>query len=378
MPAAVGRVLDQVLADRVDRARTLNPLFADDVAERVARFSQGGHRTRSQLLWWALRACGGNDRASVVAGLRVGAALELLQTCALVHDDVMDDSALRRGRSALHADVCAQYAGAAAPARLEPFGKASAILAGDLALAWADDLMAETTLEPEVARRVRPMWSDMRTEMVAGQYLDIHGQAMASHSLPHALSTACLKSARYSVERPLALGAALARTDETTMRALRSAGHCVGMAFQLRDDLNDIFGDSRQTGKPVGGDIREGKPTYLIALARARAEASGDRHTLAILEHSLGRSDLSEADLDKVRDVLVATGARAMAEARIGRLVAQGLHHLDSALLDPEGGRRLRHVLNSAAPGGACHDHRRPDAAVPVAPLASAAEGACR
>ncbi|MGC3005268.1 polyprenyl synthetase family protein, partial [Streptomyces sp. G35A] len=184
----------------------------------------------------------------------------------------------------------------------------------------------------------RRLWSDMRTEMVAGQYLDLHGQATGARSLPRALRAACLKSALYSVERPIALGAALAGADDGTTAALCSAGRCVGMAFQLRDDLDDAFGDPRHTGKPAGGDIREGKPTYLVALAHARAGAAGDRGALDVLNRLLGHRSLTAADLDEVREVLTSTGARDTVEARIDRLVAQGLRHVDGALLDPHGG----------------------------------------
>ncbi|MEV7686983.1 polyprenyl synthetase family protein [Streptomyces bungoensis] len=352
VPAAVGRVLDRVLDERLARAREMDELFAEDLAGRVAGFTRaGGKRTRPQLLWWSLRACGGTAPATVSAALRIGAALELLQTCALVHDDVMDGSVLRRGRPALHADLRARYAAAASTARAARFGDAAGILGGDLALVWADDLVAETLLDPATAREVRRLWSDMRTEMVAGQYLDVQGQVTASHSLPRVLRTACLKSALYSVERPLALGAVLAGADGTTLRALCSAGRCVGMAFQLRDDLDDVFGDPGLTGKSSGSDIREGKPTYVVALARARATAAGDHRALAVLDRSLGDAALPPGGLEEVRAVLESTGARAVVETKISRLVAQGLRHFDGALLDPEGGGRLRRLLCSAAGG---------------------------
>ncbi|MFF1273217.1 polyprenyl synthetase family protein [Streptomyces marokkonensis] len=350
---AVGRVLEHVLADRVTRARDVHPLFGDDLAGRVAHFTRaGGKRTRSRFVWWALRACGGGGAVPVAAALRIGAALELVQTCALVHDDVMDGSALRRGRPALHVDVAGQYAEAAPGGRAGHLGGGAAILAGDLALAWADDLLAETPLERRSERTVRRLWSDMRTEMVAGQYLDLHGQATGSRSLPRALRAARLKSALYSVERPIALGAALAGADDGTTAALCAAGRCVGTAFQLRDDLSDVFGDPRTTGKPAGGDISEGKPTCLVALAHARAEAAGDRRSLRVLDRSLGHGALTEEGLEEVREVLTNTGARRTVEAMIDRLVAQGLRHVDGALLDPHGGERLRLLLASAAGEG--------------------------
>ncbi|MEU7424928.1 polyprenyl synthetase family protein [Streptomyces sp. NPDC040750] len=464
--AAVSRVLDEVLADRVERSRAVDPVFADDIALRVARFTrQGGKRVRSRLLWWALRACGGGDGVSAAAALRLGAALELLQTCALVQDDMMDRSPLRRGRPALHADVSAQYGAAAEPGRAARFADAAAVLAGDLALAWADDLVAETVLPAGTEQRVRRLWSDLRTEMVAGQYLDVQGQITASRSLPRALRSACLKSALYSVERPLALGAALAGADDTTTAGLCSAGHCIGMAFQLRDDVNDIFadepgrtaggddreragcaedeerqwaggttgeglreepghtvggsdrerlgsadgdsaaaeglrqepgrtvgndrhpagcaadGDEREWGRrAAGGDLREGKATYLVALARDRAVAAGDRAALAVLDRSLGNGGLTEADLDAVRDTLRRTGARAAVETKIGRLIEQGLRRFDDTPLDPEGARRLRELLVAAAGAEPSRPSGRkggadPAPGVPLCLVASVREG---
>ncbi|MFF1544422.1 polyprenyl synthetase family protein [Streptomyces sp. NPDC058291] len=379
--AAVGRLLDDLLGQRVERAAALDPVFGHDVAERVAAFTRkGGKRMRARFVWWALRACGGGLREAESA-LRVGAALELIQTCALVHDDVMDGSRMRRGRPVLHADVAAQYAGAVAPEPGRRFGEAAAILAGDLALAWADDTVAAIEVAPDTARRVRDLWSTMRTEMVAGQYLDIQGQVTSSVSLARAIRAACLKSALYSVERPLALGAALAGADAARTAALCSAGRCVGIAFQLRDDLTDVFGDPLRTGKPTGGDIRAGKPTYLTAVARARAEATADRRALAVLRRSLGRADLCDGRLAEVRDVLVTTGARDIVEAKIDRLVAQGMRHLDSAALEQHGRRRLRDLLHAAAgttpgspPGPSGADDGTPVAAL----LAVGAEGGVR
>lgn len=349
VPAAVGGLLEHLLAQRIAQATVLEPVFARDLADRVARFTlSGGKRIRSQFVWWALRACGGGIRDAESA-LRIGAALELIQTCALVHDDVMDGSRLRRGELALHADVEAQYADAIPPPQGTRFGEAAAILAGDLALAWADDVLADTEFTADTGRRVRGLWSSMRMEMVAGQYMDIQGQTTSSRSQARAIRAACLKSALYSVERPLALGGALAGADAATTATLCAAGRCVGIAFQLRDDLQDVFGTAQRTGKHSGGDIRLGKPTYLVAVAQARAEAEGDRRALAVLRHSLGRTDLSESGLARVREVLVLTGARERVEAKIDRLIALGIRHLDTAALQPDGRRRLRELLHSTA-----------------------------
>ncbi|WP_053846257.1 polyprenyl synthetase family protein [Streptomyces sp. NRRL B-24085] len=347
---AVRAVLGDLLDRHVAAAEAVDPLFAEDLAARVARFTRnGGKLGRSRFVWWALRACGGDEPWRAQSALRLGAALELIQTCALVHDDVMDGARSRRGRPALHVDVATQYAGAGDARRGERLGQAAAILAGDLALAWADDTVADTDLPRPTARRVRDLWSSLRTEMVAGQYLDMQGEATSARSLARAIRAACLKSALYSVERPLALGAALADAGPAATRALCSAGRCVGLAFQLRDDLLDVFADPSETGKPTGGDIRSGKPTYLAAVAQARAETSGDRRAQDLLRGTLGRPDASDAELAAVREVFVATGARDTVEEKIRRLVGQGLRHLDSAPLEPAPTRQLRTLMRSAS-----------------------------
>lgn len=372
---AVRAVLGELLDRRVNAAGAVDPLFGEDLAARVARFTRGGGKLgRSRFVWWALRACGGDEPWRTHAALRIGAALELIQTCALVHDDVMDGARLRRGRPAVHVDVAAQYAGACDTRRAERLGEAAAILAGDLALAWADDAVADTELPRPTARRVRDLWSALRTEMVAGQYLDMQGEATSARSVARAIRAACLKSALYSVERPLALGAALADAGPPATRALCSAGRCVGLAFQLRDDLLDVFADPRDTGKPAGGDLRSGKPTYLAAVAQARAESSGDRRAQDLLRDTLGRTDASDAELAAVREVFMSTGARDTVEEKIRRLVAQGLRHLDTAALEPEPTRQLRTLMRSASgvPDTAASE------VVPVSLILATGEGAGR
>nr|WP_078964698.1 polyprenyl synthetase family protein [Streptomyces aureocirculatus] len=326
---AVEETLGAVLRGRAAEAAAVDPLFAEDIARRVVGFTlDGGKRIRPRFLWWGMRAAGGHTPATVRAALRVAAAVELIQTCALIHDDVMDASPLRRGGPSVHADLADQYPDSPAVRAAPAFGTSAAVLAGDLALAWADDVLAEAVPAAPHRHRVQEIWRAMRTEMVAGQYLDLHSQATGSRSVARAVRIACLKSALYTVERPLALGAALAGARPGTTEALCSAGRCAGIAFQLRDDLVGVFGDPRASGKPCGEDIRDGKLTYLVAVATARAEARGDRGTLALLRRALGDPELSPDLLDRVRAALDDTGARAVVESRIERLVAQGTRRL--------------------------------------------------
>ncbi|MFI1225051.1 MULTISPECIES: polyprenyl synthetase family protein [unclassified Streptomyces] len=378
---AVLRTARAVLTERVAEALESDALFSEDLARRVADFTlDGGKRIRPRLLWWGMRACGA---AETSATLRLGVALELIQTCALIHDDVMDRSRLRRGKPTVHIALAERAGLSPDSERGSAFGSSAAVLAGDLALVWADDTLAETVLSATQRRRIGALWRAMRTEMVAGQYLDLHGQVSRGSSVAQALRTACLKSASYSVERPLAIGAALAGADERTTDALRAAGRCAGIAFQLRDDLLGAFGDPALTGKPSGDDIREGKPTYLLAVTRTWAEAAGDEEALAVLGRVTGDADLTETDLADVRGVFEATGARAHVEREAERLHDHAVRHLGQAVdVDAHGGRQLLGLLRTvsgdrsghspANPGGT---HGHSSGTVAAARFLTAAEG---
>ncbi|MFD5567289.1 polyprenyl synthetase family protein [Streptomyces cadmiisoli] len=324
----VGALLEQVLDAGLCQAREVDPVFARDVAGRVAAFvRRGGKRLRTAFVWCGWRAAGGTGDATAV--LRTGAALELVQACALLHDDVMDGSTLRRGAPTMHVDLARMHRAARMTGPPEAFATAVAVLAGDLALAWADDLLTETALGSPHGSRLYHEWRAMRCEMVAGQYRDIHAQATGSSGVDEALTIATLKSALYTVERPLALGASLAGGDDYALAALRSAGRCAGLAFQLRDDLLGAFGDPALTGKPVGDDLRTRKLTYLLAVAVRLAEATGDEEAAAVL--APGEVSRSDDTVERMRAALERTGARSVVESKIADLAAAGLRHFDRA-----------------------------------------------
>ncbi|MEO3978291.1 polyprenyl synthetase family protein [Streptomyces sp. CAU 1734] len=343
--AAVERVLERVLRERVAEAARVDPDFARDVAQRLMDFVlRDGKRLRAGFLWWGRRAAGGpEDGPGAEAALRLGAALELIQGCALVHDDVMDESPLRRGAPAVHADFARRHESAGMRGSSRAFGTAAAVLTGDLALSWADDLMTAGALAAEEGPRVHREWQAMRTELVAGQYLDLHAQAARTTAVAGAVRIARLKSALYTVERPLALGAALAGADEATTSALRAAGRCAGIAFQLRDDILGAFGDPARTGKPSGDDLTEGKLTCLRALALQLARSSGDGDAVDALEGS------GPPDPDRLRAAIERTGARAVVEDRIGRLVETGIGHLAPIRCEPRVLRDLGLLIRRAA-----------------------------
>ncbi len=274
----------------------------------------GGKRLRPAFCHWGFVGTGGDPTDPL--WVEAGAALELLHCFALVHDDVMDGSATRRGLPTVHVAFERRHRSAGWRGEGRRFGEGAAILVGDLAFVLADRLLGGA---PRPAWEV---WDELRLEVNVGQYLDMLHTAMAAPTVASARRICTYKTAKYTVERPLHLGAALAgAVDDWTRAALSGYGLPLGEAFQLVDDLLGAFGDPRRTGKPVGDDLREGKPTLLLALAVERSSRAD--HDL--LCGRVGADDLTDDEVLAILGVLESTGARTEVEAAVASLAATAL-----------------------------------------------------
>ncbi|WP_041841640.1 polyprenyl synthetase family protein [Actinoplanes friuliensis] len=343
-PGDLVRAVEGTLAEFLSGQTTA----LDDVDPALGRFARttrdlvlaGGKRLRPTFAYWGWRGVVG-PHEPVEPVLPALSALELMHTFALVHDDVMDDSATRRGGPTAHRIFAAQHSNAGRLGDPDHFGTTSAILVGDLCLVWADQLLARSALSTTTHFAVRSCYDRMRIEAVAGQYLDVLGETEPSAwSVERALLVARHKTASYTVQRPLQFGLALAGTVDIDVAAVDEAyntyGIAVGEAFQLCDDLLGVFGDPVVTGKPAGDDLRTGKPTALLMLARQlatpaqRAELDPDPAGAVNPADGSGGS-ISSADLARRTEVIVETGAVAQVEALIRRRVAEGIEALAGA-----------------------------------------------
>ena len=367
-PAEMPRIRSEVgaaLAEFIGRQRQdLGRISADllPCVDAIDDLLAGGKRLRAGFCYWGWRACGGPDGREIFAA---AAALELLHASALVHDDVMDASATRRGRPSVHRSFAARHAASGWRGSAAAFGAGAAILIGDLLLAWTDEMLRASGLAPGAVWRGLGELDAMRTEVFSGQFLDLVGQASGASAVDSALRVVTYKSAKYTVERPLHLGAELAcaiwpgvagpgRTPDDPARGLagrlaaRQAftayGIPIGIAFQLRDDILGVFGDPARTGKPVIDDLREGKRTVMLAIARERA----DPEQAAVLDRAIGDPLLSEQGARQVRAVITSTGALAECEAMIGRNVKDALSALDSAPVTEESKSALAELAVAA------------------------------
>ncbi|MFG1795823.1 polyprenyl synthetase family protein [Nocardia sp. NPDC049149] len=300
----------------------------------------GGKRIRPQLcvLGWHAITC----EPPTSAVWRVAASLELFHAFALIHDDVMDHSVLRRGRLTAHRVFAARYRN---HRDADSLGEHAAILLGDIALGWSYELLHDRDSAPDLSRAVGAALNALRTETLIGQYLDLSATGCSAADLETAWRIIRLKTTKYTIERPLQLGALLAGAGRAQLETLSEYAIPLGDAFQLRDDLLGVFGDSGDTGKGTLDDLREGKHTVLMATAYQRATPAQTR----LLRRYLGNPGLSERDADRIRRVVTDTGAREAVEQMIDSRVSQALAALDVGTLEPDAEGALRRLVHTAA-----------------------------
>lgn len=301
--------------------------------EVAASTVAGGKRLRARFCltgWEAVAEARGPVSSPPAAVIDAAAALEVFHAAALVHDDIIDNSDTRRGRPAAHRQLEGAHRHARWHGDAAAFGRSAGILLGDLLVAWSDDLL-EAGLETAGAHAAaaRRQYARMRRDVTVGQFLDIAEESAFAVAPDHehaerALRVASLKSARYSVEQPLLIGAALAGADAEQRCALSGFGHPIGMAFQLRDDVLGVFGDERETGKPSGDDLREGKRTVLIAYAREAVPPAVRR----AMDELIGDADLDDEQIRSLQRTLVDSGAL----DRVERLIADYARTADRSL----------------------------------------------
>lgn len=319
--------LESILDEQSRHWRAVDPRLSEAVDELARMITSGGKRLRAAFCYWAWRGLGGPDHTGFPSGDRdperlvidLGSAFEFLQVFALIHDDIMDDSSTRRGTRTVHVTQAERIVKLGWKGEPRRYGEGVAILVGDLGHVYADQLVGP------IGGRARQLWDELRIELNLGQYLDMRSAAAGTVDLETARRVATFKSALYTIVRPLQVGAALAGvTGEEVFERLDRFGRPLGRAFQLRDDALGVLGDEARLGKPVGDDLREGKPTELVAWAATKADPAQ-----AELLGLIGNPLLTRSEIDDLVQVLHDTGAVLHNEAEIERLVAEA-----SAVLD--------------------------------------------
>ena len=310
----VDKRLEALLAVERERWAKVDADLVPPIDEIARLVLAGGKRLRPAFCFWGFVGAGGDPTDELV--IDAGAALELLHAFALFHDDVMDGSLTRRGEPTTNAKFEASHGANKLAGESRRFGDGVAILVGDLAYVYSDQLMRNASPQAWT------IWNELRIELNFGQYLDMLGSAMNERRREKAERICRYKSGKYTIERPLHLGALLAaptRGDEL-IPVLSAYGLPLGDAFQMRDDVLGAFGDTAITGKPVGDDLREGKPTPLMAIATARANAAQLKELQLV-----GNQDLTPTQIARVQEVIRETGALDELETVITRLTDEAI-----------------------------------------------------
>ena len=318
LAARIDARLDDVLAVEGGRWGDFDEALAGPFEEIGRMVRSGGKRLRPAFCFWGFVGAGGHPDDERI--IDAGAALELMHAFALFHDDVMDDSSSRRGAPTTHTVYAEQHRKAAWAGESRRFGEGIAILVGDLAFVLSDQLLLGAGVE------VWALWNELRLELNAGQLLDIIGAVQGERRLDKAERIARYKSGKYTIERPLHLGALLAAPERRAelLAGLSAYGLPLGDAFKMRDDVIGAFGATELTGKPVGDDLREGKPTPLLA----RAVALADDRQRRVLD-VVGSAGMTEEHVAAAQQVIVDTGALAALEDVIERLAEEAVEALE-------------------------------------------------
>ncbi len=328
--------IEALLSAEQTRWSAVDTVLTGPLDSLTALVLAGGKRLRPAFCAAGVLAAGGSLDAHGLVD--AAAALELLHTFALVHDDVMDGSSTRRGMPAVHARFESEHRQQGLRGETRRFGEGIAILVGDFAFVYADVLMRAASAEAIA------LWDEMRIELCVGQSLDLIGAARRSTDLDFAHRIARYKSAKYTIERPLHLGAAIGGQLDALREPLSAIGIPLGSAFQMRDDILGVFGESTVTGKPVGDDLREGKPTPLLAIAAKNADAAG----LALLRR-VGDPELDDVEIKHLQELFETTGARREIERSIQAQVDLAKHNIADAGLGAPANDILLELSNYVA-----------------------------
>ena len=313
--------IEAFLAERRAAVPEAAPLV-DEIGRVVGL---GGKRLRPAFCYWGFRAAGGQHSAGIV---RVGSALELLHTFALVHDDIMDEADTRRGEPSTHMLHDAHFA----------------LLAGDLALVLADSAFSSAPCAAPGKEQASATYSRMKQEVIAGQFLDYRVAETGDISEEVARRIAVLKSGLYSVVEPLTIGAQLGGADPGLVEGLRRFGEPLGEAFQLRDDLLGLFGDKAAVGKPVGSDVSEGKMTLLYVWTVAQLDGA-DRERFV---RRWGANDLTPSEIEELTAAVSRSGAQSRVEALLSNLTEQAAVALAELPVAPDARSALEDLVRAA------------------------------
>ena len=335
----ISAFLRELFREKGSEYERINPL-GRDLGERLFRFAIQGKMLRGGLVSLGYAVSPGRAAAEAGSPVRAalncaGAAMELLQSGLLVHDDIMDRDTIRRG----HPTIFYQYAERAEREGVRDarhLGEALGICAGDVCYFLAFELLSRLPVTDPLLRQVLALCGRELARVAVAQMQDVSwGSTADAPDEEEVLRLYVYKTGRYTFSLPLALGGVLGQADARALERLERLGECLGILFQIRDDELGLFGDPAKLGKPVGSDVREGKKTLFYSYLRRRASAE----ELKKLDSIFGNPQAGEAELELVHRLLDRLGVRPAVRERSEAFLSEA-RALVAGLPDPAGEER--------------------------------------
>lgn len=312
---AENRKIDENIADAISYARKIT--------------MSGGKRARAAFMYFGYIAAGGKEKEKII---KASVSIELIHSFLLMHDDIIDRDSLRHGIKTTHiyyGEIAKKYF---KHKDADHFGNSMAIIVGDMMYAFGNQVLFESGFEPALIVNALHRLQGVVSRTVVGESQDILIENKGEATEQEILQMYENKTARYTIEGPLHLGAILARADEKMMQSLSDYSIPAGIAFQIQDDILGVFGTVGKTGKPVGSDVRQGKQTILVAKALEKAS----RAQKEILKKCLGNSDLTEKDLDEFKKVIIETKSLEYAQKLAQDLIAEAKGKIEKVEMNEE------------------------------------------
>lgn len=337
----VDATIKDILTKEHERVSKISPI-STRLIENFNEQAYGGKRLRAAFVYYAYQMFGGTNEEEI---LKAGAAMELLHSYLLVHDDVMDNSDVRHRRPTIHniyknraKDKFKNIKDA------KHFGESVAICLGDILCHLGLEVMANTNFEDKYKVRALSKLHSAFADTGYGQVIDVFGEGMVDVDEAHIMLVHNFKTGKYTYENPLHVGAILAGIENGDLQTLSDYAIPAGIAFQIQDDILGMYGDEYRIGKPANSDLKEGKKTLLII----KAYENADEHQKKILDRTLGNKSIKTKDLEDVRKVIIDTGSLDYSKNKALELVTKAKESLMAKRKDTWGEEGYQFLIGIA------------------------------
>lgn len=333
--------LEVFLDKKLKTAEKISPMARGMVQNIKNYVLSSGKRIRPALMYHTYLSLAGKAGSRKKEALRAAMAPEFIHTWFIIHDDIIDKDDLRRGNPSMHYLYRklgkSKFNNSADAAH---YGYSQAISAGDMAAGFANEVIADSMLSERIKSGLSKKISDIIFNTAIGEFYDVFAAIEKNISEKEVLTILEYKTARYTVEGPIHLGAIMAEAGDKVIKNLNDYSVPLGIAYQIQDDILGVFGASKETGKPVGADIREGKKTLLVV----KALEAGNAEQRAKINSALGNHEITGKEIREAQEIIKETGSLEYSRKMAKKFASQSNKALAKSALDPKSKEFFREV----------------------------------